>query len=111
MMRSLILSLAVAVCLSLSGCSSSADSAMKETIAAMNDYADSVERGDSEEKQKEFEKKMKDIGEKYKDLKVTDAEKKRLEEKYKPEMEKVMKRMMAAMMKKGMQDFGKGFMK
>ena len=80
------------------GCGSSADSLMRQQIDAMNDLADAVEKGASESEMTAIKSRMESIAEKMEKLSPSDAEKKRLMEKYKDDMAKATGRMMQAMM-------------
>jgi hypothetical protein len=84
----------------VSGCGSKGESLVKEQISLMNQMADEIEGSASKEKLEEIGKKMKETGKQLEDLKLSADEKKKLEDKYKPEMEKALKRMMDAAMKK-----------
>jgi len=100
MKKFLSLTCAFALLVGVSGCGSKADSLIKEQIKLMNDLADAIEK-DDEAKAKDIQEKIKENGKKLDDLKLSDDEKKKLEEKYKGDVEKAMKRVMEAAMKKG----------
>lgn len=85
--------------ISFVGCgSSSAETAMKKTIAIMNEMCDGIEAGNKEQITAAV-KKMEALSKEVKELKVSKDEEKRLTEKMKPELEAVQKRMQAAMQK------------
>jgi hypothetical protein len=89
--------LAVAAALIVTaGCAGRGEDVTKEQIQAMNDLADAMEKGDMA-KAKEITERMQAIQKKYDDLKLSDDEKKKLQEKYKDEMEKAGLRMGKAM--------------
>jgi len=83
----------------LVGCGSSAtETAMKKTIAVMNEMCDGIEAGNKEQVTAAI-KKMEALSKEVKDLKVSKDEEKRLTEKMKPELEAVQNRMKASMQK------------
>jgi hypothetical protein len=94
---------AFVVLMAVSGCGSSADSLMKDMIADMNALADLLEKGD-EARINDAKKRLEETGKKLDALKLSEEDKKKLQEKYKPEMEKAASRMMGGMMKQ----MGKG---
>jgi hypothetical protein len=90
---------ACALLVNLNGCGGgSADSIMKDSIQAMNDLSDAIEKKD-EAKAKAAISKFEELEKKGKDLKLSDDEKKKLEEKYKGDMEKAMTKFLGAAMK------------
>jgi hypothetical protein len=90
--------LAVAAALiATAGCGGDAgDAAFKDRIAAMNAYAEAMEKGESDAKVKELGEQLGAAEQKYHSLKLSDAEKKKLDEKYKEEFLKAGLRMGAA---------------
>jgi hypothetical protein len=94
---------AAAALLATAGCGGEAgDAAFKERIAAMNAYAEAMEKGESDAKVKELGEKLNAAEQKYVDLKLSDGEKKKLEAKYKDVFLSAGDRMTAAMKKHGM---------
>jgi hypothetical protein len=91
---------AFALLTGVSGCGSKGESLVKEQISLMNQMADEIEGSASKEKLEEIGKKMKETAKQLEDLKLSADEKKKLEDKYKPEMEKALGRMMEAAKKK-----------
>jgi biopolymer transport protein ExbB/TolQ len=83
----------------VSGCGGSPDGLMKEMISGLNSLADSMEKGESEDKQKAIADKLKATSEKLDKLKHSEDQKKALVEKHKDDMTKAMMRLMAASMK------------
>jgi hypothetical protein len=77
---------------------SEADKLLKEQIALMNDMATAIEKKELDTKAK-IEEKTKEIGKKLDALKLSEADQKKLQEKYKGELEKAMARVMAAGLK------------
>jgi len=92
---------ALAVVLTLSGCGSQADGLIQQQIKLMNEMADAMENKD-EAKLKDIESRMKTIGKQMEELKLSDADKKALEEKHKDAMMKAAGRMFSAAMKGGL---------
>ena len=85
-MKSFKLGTAVFVLLLFAGCGDSAESLMKQQIADMNALADAMEAGKSEDDIKVISERMKAGGEKLNKMQISDAEKKRLIEKYEPQL-------------------------
>jgi hypothetical protein len=108
MKKTLVLVAAGLLLLNVSGCGASADSLMKEQIALMNEMADALEKDQPEAKIADIKKRMDANTEKMKNLKVSEADQKKLMEKYQDEMMKAAMRLAAAQMKKGMKDIGGG---
>jgi hypothetical protein len=81
----------------VSGCggSSEAENLVKEQIQLVNDLADAMEAKDMN-KILELQKKQEELQKKIEAMKLSPAEDKRLEEKYKGDLEKAMQRLMAA---------------
>jgi hypothetical protein len=98
--------LALVLVCGVSGCgSSAAEQTMKDTIAAENELADIMEgiKDDASAeaaipKMEKVGERMKEIVRKVKSLKMTKDEEKKLQEKYKPEMEKMQERLKNATM-------------
>jgi CTP-dependent riboflavin kinase len=90
--------MAVFVLLLFAGCGDSAESLMKQQIADMNAVADAVEAGKSESETKVIFDRMAANGEKLNKMQISDAEKKRLAEKYASELKSAGMRMSKAMM-------------
>jgi hypothetical protein len=88
----------------LSGCGSSADSLMKDQINLMNEMADAIEKGEPEAKLQTLKQRGEEIEKKMKAMNISDAEKKRLEEKYKDDLTKALGRLLKAGMEKGGKD-------
>jgi len=84
----------------LAGCGSQADALVKKQIDGMNKTADAIESGASEDEIKRLTEELTKTGEALDALKLSDAEKKALVEKYKEEAEKAGKRLTNAMMKR-----------
>lgn len=95
MRRVLGFGLVAVVLASASGCGGP-DGLMKELIAGLNDMAASIEKKEPAEKQKAAAERVKATSEKLDKLKLSDEEKKKLVEKYKPQLEEAMKRLMTA---------------
>jgi hypothetical protein len=93
---------AAAALLATAGCGGDAgDAAFKDRIAAMNAYAEAMEKGESDAKVKELGEQLGAAEQKYVNLKLSDGEKKKLEAKYKDEFQIAGQRMTAAMKKSG----------
>jgi len=85
---------------SLLGCGSPADQLVKEQIQMTNEAADRMESGKFDPAYAQaLQSRTMDIMKKQQELKLSPEEQKRLEEKYKPEMEKAAARLMSAMQK------------
>ena len=97
--------LSLSLCL-LSGCggASGPDGLMQEQIDSMNELADAIESGADKSKIEAIQKQMKETEKKLDALKLSDAEKKKLVEKYKDKIAEATGRMMGAALKKGMKD-------
>lgn len=95
-----IKALVVLLAMFMAGCSGSsgADKIVKETLDAMKELTDAFESGDKN-RIMNVAKKLQALGKENKDLKLSEAENKRLMEKYKTQMEEQGKKMMASMMK------------
>jgi hypothetical protein len=99
MRTSLKIAALVVFSLAIVGCGgSSAEAAMKKTIAIMNEMCDGIEAGDKD-KITGAVKKLEAVAKESKDLKVSKDEENRLREKMKSELETVQKRMQGAMQK------------
>jgi hypothetical protein len=83
----------------VSGCGSSADSLWKDQIKLMNELADALESGAAQSKIDDIGKKIKDNDEKLKALKLSDTDRRKLLVKYKDDMAKASKRVLAAVIK------------
>ena len=97
---------ALALVFLVSGCGDSPDSVMKDQIKASNEVLDVLEgiktKEDAEKakaKLEDLDKKFKDVIEREKKIKVSKDQEKKLQEKYKDDLERVEKRMMAAALK------------
>jgi chromosome segregation ATPase len=90
----------------VSGCGSSADSLIKEEIKGMDDLADALENNAPQSKIDEISKRLKETDKKLEDLKLSDEEKKKVIEQNKAELERVTKRLAAAMLKAGKDKLG-----
>lgn len=90
----------------IAGCSPTGDSLMQENIALINDWATALESGAPEARSKEFEARAKALQDKQLALKLTDAERKALIDKYSPELTKAMTRLTQAMFKGAMNRAG-----
>lgn len=97
MRRVLAFGLVGFVLASASGCGG-ADSLMKELISGLNDMAASIEKKEPPEKQQAIADRIKKTSEKLDKLKLSDDEKKKLVEKYKPQLEEAFGRLMKASM-------------
>jgi tellurite resistance protein len=95
MTRILKLTGVIAVCFLLAGCGNKADTLAKKSIDLMNELAAAFETGDKE-KIKSISARMKEVLKEVKDLKLTPEDDKKMEEKYKKEMEQAQTRMKAA---------------
>ncbi|HMF12349.1 MAG TPA: hypothetical protein VKE94_08585 [Gemmataceae bacterium] len=100
MNRLIVVACGLLLILGVSGCGSNADSLMKEQIKLMNELADALEGGADQAKIEAINTKMKENGEKLEALKLSEADKKKLAEKYKDDMTKVGARLASAMFKK-----------
>lgn len=98
MLRSLCQVALVFGLLSLAGCGKSNDVIAEEMIGAINELSDALDTADKTKIQA-ASTKFSNLMKKHKDKKVTEAENKRVMDKYKPQMEAAMKRMMGSMMK------------
>jgi hypothetical protein len=78
--------------LSAAGITSAADVLTNKTIKLLYDMADAFEKKDLA-KTAELYKKAEELQKKFKDLKLTAAQEDRLKEKYKPEMDRALKRL------------------
>jgi hypothetical protein len=106
------LGIALALPFMVTGCGGGADGAIKEQISLMNEMAgvlegvtDKASFEAAQAKMKKLEDRGKELGKKLEDMKLSDQEKKNLEEKYKGQAEQAAKRLTAAMtnaMTKGM---------
>jgi hypothetical protein len=93
--RFIILSCVSAMCLfGATGCGGP-DSLVKKQIALINEQADAIEKKDAVKFQRVVNEQN-ELAQKFKELNLSAEEKKRLEEKYKDEMNKAMKRLQAA---------------
>ena len=86
-------------CVSTSGCGSNPDNLMKEQVEIFNQMAVAMENPDPQAKLEELAKKLHENAKKLDALKLSDAEKKRLEEKYGPELQKARLNWITAMQK------------
>src|SRR5262245_20321608 len=91
---------AAAVSVAIVGCGTAGDAEYKDRIAVMNELADAMEKGESEAKVREIGDRLAAVEKKYTDLKLSDGEKKRLEAKYKDELDKAGQRIGQAIYKK-----------
>ena len=108
MARLLAVAVVGAVLLTAGGCKSSPDSLVKEMIAGMNRLADSIEKGEPEEKQKAIAEKIKDTSEKLKKLNLTADQQKALGEKHSAELMAAFKRIVEARSKRAGNNAGPG---
>jgi len=99
MKRLILAACALIVCSGISGCGSSADSLMKDQIDILNKIADAMEDQNPQAKLEELAKKLQENAKKMEALKPTQAEMKKLNEKYGPELQKAMQKWIAAMQK------------
>lgn len=106
MTRRIALSLMGAFALSAMGCGKSSDSLMRDMIADVNNLAESIEKKEPKEKQEKIAERLKGLGEQMKQVKMSDDEKKKLQEKYKDDMGKAFSRLMQAQMKVAMEGMG-----
>ena len=105
----LIVGSVLLLCVSLTGCSSSADSLMKEQIKDMNALADAIEKKD-EAKATEISKRMEETGKKMKSLNLSESDQKALAERHKEGLMSAWQRLTAAMLGGAMDKFkGMGF--
>jgi hypothetical protein len=98
MKKCVVVAFAFGLLVNVSGCGSSPDSIMKDSIAAMNDLADAVEKKD-EGKAKAAATKLQDLEKKLDALKLSEDDKKKLLEKHKDEAGKALTKLMGAMVK------------
>lgn len=84
--------------ISLSGCGSGNDDIAKSMVKAINELADAAESGDKD-KMKAAMGKFTAIIKENKDTKISASEKKRIDEKYKPELDAAGKRLQAGLQK------------
>lgn len=97
MARALVLGFIAVLFVSAPGCSGNdPDSLTKQSISQMNDLAAALEKKESQDTIKALAEKIKATNEKMEALKLSDKDKKKLQEKYKKEIEDVMKRIMTA---------------
>ncbi|MBN2021250.1 MAG: hypothetical protein JW809_00510 [Pirellulales bacterium] len=99
-MKRTCLGLALLTLAAVVGCGSRAESLLEKQIAGMNKTADAIEAGASEAEIKKLTDELAKTGEALDALKLSDAEKKALIEKYKDQVEKASRRLTEAMMKK-----------
>jgi len=92
--------------LAFTGCGDSPDSLMAESIKVLNETADAAEAG--KEPSADLKARMESLDKRMKALNLTADQKKKLEEKWKPEAEKAVQRLMGAAFKKGFGDAFKG---
>ena len=88
----------------LGGCSKNADSLTQKHIDQMNELADAIEAKADQAKIEEISKRMNETAEAIKDLDLSEAERKKLAEKYGAEMKKATARLMSAMGGKMLKD-------
>ena len=91
----------------ISGCSSEADDLMKDQLKLMNEWADAIEKNEPESRMNDIQKRMEELGKRSEKLKLSDDEKKKLEERYKDDIVKTSTRLQKAMMSKFGVDPGK----
>lgn len=92
------LALLLVLSATLSGCGNSNDAIAEKMIKAMNEMADAAESGDKAKIQAATTK-FAELVKENKDKKMSAEENKRMEEKYRPQMEAAAKRMQEAMKK------------
>ncbi len=80
------------------------DALVQELIKEMNDLASAAENNAPDSKMKELQAKMDQTGKKLDALQLSDAEKKKLQEKYQKPMQDAAERMLKAMLAKGVPD-------
>ena len=83
----------------VTGCGSSPDSLMKEQVTILNQMAEAMDSADPQAKLEELAKKLNDNAKKLDARKLSDAEKKKLDEKYGPELQTARLNWIAAMQK------------
>jgi hypothetical protein len=92
MQRVLSITLVGLLSLSFTGCGDSGEKIIQDMIAAMNETSDAIESGDMAKVRTSLAK-LKETSKKAKEKKVSKSEDKRLEEKYKSQMEAAMTKM------------------
>jgi biopolymer transport protein ExbB/TolQ len=90
--RVLSITLVGLLSLSFTGCGDSGEKIIQDMIAAMNETSDAIESGDMAKVRTSLAK-LKETSKKAKEKKVSKSEDKRLEEKYKSQMEAAMTKM------------------
>ncbi len=117
MKRLLVVGSALLLLIGVSGCSSPQDKIMDDMVKAMNEMADVMEGLKPNDPQAamaalgkfaDIAKRVAENEKKLNDLKLSDADKKKLEEKYKPKLEAAKKRIEAAAQKSGVPIPGAG---
>jgi len=83
----------------VTGCGSSPDSLMKEQVTILNQMAEAMDSADPQAKLEELAKKLNGNAKKLDALKLSDAAKKKLDEKYGQELQKARLNWIAAMQK------------
>jgi uncharacterized protein YktA (UPF0223 family) len=91
------------------GCGQSADTLMQQQVDQLNELADAMESGAETAKIEEINKRMKETAEALKGLNISDAEEKRLGEKFNTEVTEATARVAKANMSQ-MQERMKGMM-
>lgn len=97
----------VGLALVFSGCGSKPDRLVQKQIALMNEMADEIESGGSEDDIKQVRGRLEENSKKLEELDLSEEEITRLKEKYEDEMSEAMGRMMKASMSRAAQEIGK----
>ena len=94
---------ALTLAVGLSGCGSAADDLMKEKVKLKNEWAEALKSGDKSKKQ-EIDQRLLENLKKLADLKLSDADMKKLEEKYRRELDRAEQRISEARKESGLDD-------
>ena len=90
------------------GCGSSAESMLKQQIAQLNELAEAIENDAPESEIEAIKERMEATAKKMKELEVSEAEQKRLQEKYEDDLKQAGERLGKAMFGKLAEGMGKG---
>jgi hypothetical protein len=105
MQRVIVAGVLLVLC-GVSGCGSGADGVVKAQVKTMNDLANALEANASEAEVDTIQKRLDHLRENLNDLKLSEAEERKLMEKYQPEMERATQRVMNATMKSAVKNLG-----
>ena len=100
MYKSLCLAVVLGALVALTGCGRSPDALVEQQIGQMNEWADAIEAGADQAKIDAIEERLTETKKALEELDLSDAEKKKLAEKYGEELGKATARVMKASMSK-----------